>query len=162
MQRKGKRSKGGKSQYMRDKAIKEEGLIIDELKKLNDSNNPNTGSNLSSSSTSNNPNTDSKLSNSNSNNPDSDIEKSDLSEYFNTLIDNYRDYMSGLTTEQLAILVNMWGLGFALNLTTSIILVLIGNQIIKFFKLESKYPKLAKYIKYRQTISKVNLLINLA
>jgi hypothetical protein len=42
---------------------------------------------------------------------------------------------------------------------TSITTILIGDEIIKNFKLEIKYPKLAKYIKFKQTLNKYYLRI---
>lgn len=35
---------------------------------------------------------------------------------------------------------------------TSIITILIGQELIKYFELESKYPKLAKYINFQLTL----------
>jgi len=42
-------------------------------------------------------------------------------------------------------------------LFTSITTLLIGDQLIKYFELESKYPKLAKYIQFQITLRKYSL-----
>jgi tetratricopeptide (TPR) repeat protein len=89
-----------------------------------------------------------------SNTNDPDIVKSDLSELFNNLIDNYREFLSTLSSEQMVIVFNISGYIMLLFTLTSITTLLIGDQLIIFFKVESKYPKLAKYIKLKQTLNK--------
>jgi len=89
-----------------------------------------------------------------SNTNDPDIVKSDLSELFNNLIDNYREFLTTLSSEQMVIVFNISGYIMLLFTLTSITTLLIGDQLINFFKLETKYPKLAKYIKLKQTLNK--------
>jgi hypothetical protein len=92
-----------------------------------------------------------------SNTNDPDIVKSDLSELFNNFIDNYRDFLSTLSSEQMVIVFNIIGYCMLLMIFTSITTLLIGDQLINFFKLETKYPKIAKYIKFKQTLNKYYL-----
>lgn len=99
-----------------------------------------------------------ELQNLNNTSTEPDIFKSDLSEFFNNFIDNYREFLSTLTSEQLAILVNLWGLLILGTLFTSIITILIGDKIIQYFKLETKYPKLAEFIKIKQKINQFSLI----
>ena len=94
---------------------------------------------------------------SNPNYPDIANSGFDFSELFYDLIDNYKDFMSVLTQEQLAILVNIWGLVIILMILNSITILLLGDQLIKIFKLKTRYPKLADYIKYKQTINQYYL-----
>jgi len=89
-----------------------------------------------------------------SNTNDPDIVKSDLSELFNNLIDNYREFLTTLSSEQMVIVFNISGYIMLLFTLTSITTLLIGDQLINFLKLETKYPKLAKYIKLKQTLNK--------
>lgn len=89
-----------------------------------------------------------------SNTNDPDIVKSDLSEVFNNIIDNYREFLSTLTSEQMVIVFNILGYIILLITLTNITTLLIGDQLINFLKLESKYPKLAKYIKLKQILNK--------
>jgi len=83
--------------------------------------------------------------------------KSDLSDLFNSLIDNYKDFLNTLTSEQMVIVFNIIGYTSLLITLTSITYILLGDQIINLLKLESKYPKLAKYIKFKQTLNKYYL-----
>jgi hypothetical protein len=92
-----------------------------------------------------------------SNTNDPDILKSDLSELFNNFIDNYRDFLSTLSSEQMVIVFNIIGYFTLLMILTSITTLLIGDQLINILKLETKYPKIAKYIKFKQTLNKYYL-----
>jgi hypothetical protein len=92
---------------------------------------------------------------------DPNIVKSDLSELFNNLIDNIRYFLSSLSSEQLVIVFNISGYIILLITLTSITTLLIGDQLINLLKLEVKYPKLAKYIKLKQTLNKHYLRINI-
>ena len=86
---------------------------------------------------------------------DPDIIKSDLSEIFNHLtdfIDWYREYINNCSPEQMVILFNLCGYSILIMILTSITILLIGDQLIKYFELESKYPKLAKYINFQLTL----------
>ena len=91
---------------------------------------------------------------------DPDIIKSDFSELFNHLtdfIDWYREYISNCSPEQLVILFNLCGYSILFMLFTTITFLLIGDQLINYFELESKYPKLAKYIHFQLTLRKYYL-----
>lgn len=85
---------------------------------------------------------------------DPNIVKSDISELFNNLIDTYREFLSNLSSEQLVIVFNISGYVMLLSTLTTITTLLIGDQLINLLKLEVKYPKLAKYIKFKQTLNK--------
>jgi hypothetical protein len=92
-----------------------------------------------------------------SNTNDPNIVKSDLSGLFNNLIDNYKDFLSTLTSEQMVIVFNIIGYISLLITLTSITTLLLGDKIINILKLEIRYPKLAKYIKFKQTLNKYYL-----
>jgi hypothetical protein len=85
---------------------------------------------------------------------DPNIVKSDLSELFNNLIDNYTAFLSTLSSEQMVIVFNLIGYSSLLINVTSITTLLIGDQLINSLKLEIRYPKFAKYIKLKQTLNK--------
>jgi len=85
---------------------------------------------------------------------DPDIVNSDFSGLFNKIIDNYKEFLTSLSSEQMVIVFNILGYTMLLFTLTSITTLLIGDQIINFLKLESKYPKLVKYIKLKQTLNK--------
>ena len=65
-----------------------------------------------------------------------DILKSDLSELFNNFIDNINIFLSTLTSDQLVMVFNLTGYSMLLSTLNSITIILIGDQIIKWLKLE--------------------------
>jgi len=89
---------------------------------------------------------------------DPNIVKSDLADLFNNLIDNYKDFLSTLTSEQTVIVFNIIGYVSLLITLSSITTILLGDKIINLLKLEIRYPKLAKYIKFKQTLNKYYLM----
>lgn len=91
----------------------------------------------------------------NSNDPETF--KSDFSEFFINLVDICRDYISILSSEQMVILFNLSGYTILIMIFTSITTILIGQDLINYFQLEFKYPKLAKYIKFQLTLRKYYL-----
>jgi hypothetical protein len=88
-----------------------------------------------------------------------DIIKAGIGGSLITFIDGYKDFISMLSTEQLAVLVSFWGHIMILNLISSLIFIVLGDELIFFLRLESKFPRLAQYIKYKQTIYKIYLKI---
>jgi hypothetical protein len=92
---------------------------------------------------------------------DPNIVKSDLSELFNNFIDNISNFLSTLTSEQLVIVFNISGYTMLLSTLNSITIILLGDQIINWLKLEIKYPKLAKFIKFKQILNKHSLRFNI-
>lgn len=90
-----------------------------------------------------------------SNTDDLEILKTGLSDLFYNLLDSYRDFLNILSSEQLVILFNLTGYVSLIMIMTNITTLLIGDQLINYFKLETKYPKIAFYIKYKQTINKL-------
>lgn len=92
---------------------------------------------------------------------DPNIVKSDLSELFNNFIDNISNFLSTLTSEQLVIVFNLSGYTMLLSTLNSITIILLGDKIINWLKLEIKYPKLAKFIKFKQILNKHSLRFNI-
>ena len=76
-------------------------------------------------------------------------------------IDSYQKMLSTLSTEQLGCLSN--GIGFILVFSafTSIVTILFGEYIINKLQLETKYPKLARFIQIRQKINKYFIIYNI-
>jgi len=88
---------------------------------------------------------------------DPDILKSDLSEYIFNLIDLLKDYVSMLSSEQLVILFNLSGYILLFMIFTTIAILLIGNDLINYYELEWKFPKLARYIQFQLKLRKFYL-----
>jgi plasmid maintenance system killer protein len=92
-----------------------------------------------------------------SNSNDPDIVKSDFSELFNSLTETIKDFLSVLSSEQLVIVFNLCGYTILIMLMTSITTIIIGQDLINYFQLESKYPKIATYIRFQLTLRKYYL-----
>jgi hypothetical protein len=90
---------------------------------------------------------------------DPNIFKSDLSELFNNLNDSFKEYLNIMSPEQMVILFNILGyIGLFLLLIT-ITLISIGEDLIIYYDLQSKYPRLAKYINIFITLRKYQFRI---
>jgi hypothetical protein len=86
-----------------------------------------------------------------------DIFKSDLSGFFMNIIDTYREYISIFSPEQIVILLNLFGYAILVMIVTSIVITIIGQDLINYYQLEIKYPKLAEYINLQLTLRKYYL-----
>lgn len=82
------------------------------------------------------------------------IVNSGFSEIFYDLIDTSSEILNVLTQEQLAILVNLWGSVIIIKLLNSITILLLGEPLLKILNLDTKYPKVGQYIRYKKTIIK--------
>ena len=96
-----------------------------------------------------------------SNTNDPNIVKSDFSDLFNNFIDSYKEFLNTLTSEQMVIVFNLSGYTMLLSTLNSITIILLGDQIINWLKLDIKYPKLAKLIKFKQILNKHSLRFNI-
>lgn len=79
---------------------------------------------------------------------------------FSDFIVKYREFLSHLSSEELACITNLLGFLMIFGGMTSITSILFGEYILNYFKLESKWPKLAKYIKLKQKVNKYYLIFN--
>ena len=75
------------------------------------------------------------------------------------IFNNYKEFLSTLSLDQLACLANARGLITILFIITSIYLTLFGSYLIDSFNLETRFPKLAKIIKLRQDVTKFYITI---
>lgn len=89
----------------------------------------------------------------------------DLMDQFNVLLTKYKEFLTTLTVEQLAILTNLLGFIIVLSSSISIIAVLYGDLLInffnKYFQIDSKYPKIASFLKARRKFQWYYLNYNL-
>ena len=86
------------------------------------------------------------------------------SNVFSPIVDYFKqlnEFLSGLTLEQHACFVN--GLGFFLVFLTlnSLVSAYFGNKIIQYFKLDLRFPRLAKIIEYRIKFQNYYLIFNI-
>jgi len=71
----------------------------------------------------------------------------DQLEYF---IQMYIDILSTLTLEQLVPLTNLLGLTIITFSLVSITTVLFSDYLIKYFNIENKFPRIAKFVQIRR------------
>lgn len=91
----------------------------------------------------------------------SDINESNVLGSFTELMDAIKNELSNLSSEQLACLFNSIGFFMIFTAFSSIIIILFGEYLINKLKLETRFPRLAKYIKIRQTLNKYYLFFNI-
>jgi uncharacterized protein (UPF0335 family) len=91
-----------------------------------------------------------------------EILNSDFSELYLKFIDTIKDFLNVLSSEQLVIVFNLCGYTILILLMTSITTIVIGQDLINYFGLESKYPKLATYIRFQLKLRKYYLMVYIA
>ncbi len=72
------------------------------------------------------------------------------------------DYLNSLSLLEVSALFHILGSLLILITAFNILSVFFSNEIIKFFNLESKYPKLAKFFQLRRLFQKYYLLWNIS
>ena len=91
-----------------------------------------------------------------------DIFGSDSSKFFNSNgLDEFKHYLSSLPIEKVGALGHIL-ISFAILLSLlSIISVFYGDSLIKYFNLEVKYPKIAKFIQLRRQFQQYYFTLNI-
>ena len=74
---------------------------------------------------------------------------------------NLQKWLETLTGLELFAFVIFCFNGVILNALLSIVFILYGEFLIYYFKIEERYPKLAKFIKYRRQIQNFSIKYNL-
>jgi len=74
------------------------------------------------------------------------------------LIEGYRNYLKTLELEQLISIAHLSGLIFIFFSLISILSIVYSDYLIKYFNLETKFPKINKYLLLRNKINKYSLL----
>lgn len=86
--------------------------------------------------------------------------ESNLFGYLSELKEGIESLLAALSTEQLGCISNLMGFVMIFGGMLSITTILFSQYFIDGFKLEERFPKLAKYLKLRQTIDKYYLIFN--
>ena len=77
---------------------------------------------------------------------------------FQIKLQEWLETLSGI--ELLAFIIFCFN-GLILNALVSIVFILYGDFLIRYFKLEEKYPKLAKFIQIRRKLQNFSIKYNL-
>lgn len=91
----------------------------------------------------------------------SPIGESSLFGTIQEMIDQLNQNVSGLTLEQYACFVNTIALLIIFSSINAITAIFYGDKIIKYLKLEDKFPKLTKWIEYRRTFQNYFFIYNI-
>lgn len=89
-----------------------------------------------------------------------EMKKSNLFGYLSEMKESIESFLATLSTEQLGCISNLMGLVKIFGGMLSITTILFSQYFIDSFKLEERFPKLAKFLKLRQTIDKYYLIFN--
>lgn len=79
---------------------------------------------------------------------------------YKEILNEWYAYMSTLTLEQLGALAHLFSAFSILFSLISIITIVYSNMLLEFFKIEEKFPKLARYIRIRQKFQQYYLFLN--
>lgn len=79
----------------------------------------------------------------------------------NELFTNYKEFLSHLTSEELACLFNSIGFIIIFFCTISLTSVYFGDKLLTRLNLEVRFPKISKYIKLRRQFQNYYLIWNL-
>ena len=89
-----------------------------------------------------------------SNNPSSWIDS------FKEFLNEWNAFISTLTLEQLGALAHLLSAISIFFCLSSIITIIYSNMLLNYFKIEEKFPRLARYIRIRQKFQQYYLFIN--
>ena len=68
----------------------------------------------------------------------------------NSLVEKYREFLNSLDLEHFSPLINTLGLMIITSCLISIAAIIYGDYFIKYFEIEARYPRLAKFILIRR------------
>lgn len=80
--------------------------------------------------------------------------KSDVLGFISNIMENYSNWLATLSTDKIVAVFNIIIDSVLLVNLFSVISLLMGEHLIEFFKLDVRYPKLAKLIRLKNTVSK--------
>jgi hypothetical protein len=78
----------------------------------------------------------------------------------NNFIDSINQFLFTLNFEQTLAILHLSGALFILISLYIILLIFFGDSLIKYFNLETKYPRLAKYIQLRRKFQNYYIIFN--
>ena len=101
-----------------------------------------------------------EISNTSFNGADSNDSISKSSFILSDLHSSLKDFLKSLSGEELLAFGGLLLNGLIVNYTVNIIFILYGDYLIKKFNLESRYPKLCKFIELRRKLQNYYLKIS--
>jgi DNA repair ATPase RecN len=83
-----------------------------------------------------------------------------FTDLFDDIIKNWSDFLKSLTFEQLNALSHILAALLVLLCLIDIILIIYNDFLITFFKLEERFPKLAKFIQLRRKFQRFHMSVS--
>jgi len=83
-----------------------------------------------------------------------------ITNFFDNVLENIKVLVSTLNIEQLIAFINACGQVFIFSCLISVGATLYSDYLLTYFKLETKYPRVAKYIELRRKFQRYYLNIN--
>lgn len=84
--------------------------------------------------------------------------ESNVLNVFIDLYNSYQDFLMSLSLEQKIALANFWGNIIILSCFITILSIFYGDKLIIYYKLEEKYPRLARFIEIRRRVKRYSLI----
>lgn len=85
------------------------------------------------------------------------VKKSDTFDWISDLIEKYQSFLNNLSLDQIVALFNIICEIMILMALTSICILLIGESLINKLNLDTRYPRLSKYIRMKEKLNKYYL-----
>jgi small-conductance mechanosensitive channel len=82
------------------------------------------------------------------------VKNSSFFEYFNTIYENYLNYLSSLTPDKIVAMFNIIMNGLIFSSFFTILSILLSEQMINRFSFLEKYPKILKLLRVRNYVNK--------
>lgn len=84
-----------------------------------------------------------------------EIRKSDSSEWIFDLIDKYKHFVDSLEQDQKVAIMNLIGFYALFNLSISVAIILGANHFLQLWNIDTKYPRLTKFLKFRAKVNSI-------
>ena len=85
---------------------------------------------------------------------------SNFNNFVSDILNDYKEYLSTLTVIEQGALGHLLASIFLFLCLTNIMSIIYGDLLIRYLKLEEKFPKLAKYIQLRRKFQQYYLFLN--
>jgi len=83
-----------------------------------------------------------------------ELKQSSLFEYFNSLYNNYTEYLETLTPDKIVCVFNIIIGGLTLSSFVSILSIMLSENIINKIKILDRFPRILAILKIRNNINK--------
>src|ERR1700727_2435123 len=83
------------------------------------------------------------------------------SNYISDIFDSFQKFFDSLNFEQTLAITHISGSILIIISLLSIITILCGDYLVKYFNLEKKYPKIVRFIRFRRNVKNIEIFLTL-